>query len=195
MSALAKTSEDEMTVAEFHAFAEATPGRWELVDGCPVAMAPTNRTHGAVQSELGRLIGNALLENGAPCSVITKPGVLPHIRADVNLRIPDLAVICGGYRTEQAALTEPVVLIEILSPHNKPHTWANVWAYTTIPSVKQIAVVQTEKIGAKLLRRLPDGAWPTQPEPIEVGDFGFESIGVRFPIAAAYRTTRHMLEL
>jgi Uma2 family endonuclease len=193
MSALPKAADDEMTVAEFYAWAAAGPGRWELVDGQPVAMAPANRTQGALQNELGRLIGNALVEKDAPCSVVAEPGVIPHIRADVNARIPDLAVVCGGYQDEQAALREPVVLVEILSPHNKPHTWSNVWTYTTIPSVREIAVFETERIGARILRRLADGGWPTKPERIETGDFRFESVDVRFPIASAYRTTRHML--
>lgn len=109
------------------------------------------------------------------------------------LAFPTLRVVCGDYDTEPAALTEPVVLIEILSPSNKRQTWSNVWSYATIPSVKEIAVFETESISAKLLRRLPDGSWPMEPELIEDGEFNSASIDVRFPVAAAYRTTRHML--
>ena len=134
MSALAKTPAS-MTVAEFYAFAEAAPGRWQLVDGKAIAMAPANRTHGAVQAELSRLIANALVETGGPCSVVVAPGVIPHVRSHANVRVPDLAVVCGDYETEQRALTEPVALIEILSPSNASKL-ANVWTYTTIPSVK-----------------------------------------------------------
>jgi len=192
MSALTKSAEaePEMTVAEFFAWAEETDGLWQLVDGVPVAMSPATRTHGAIQSELCRLIANALLENGAPCSVITEPGVIPRVNANKNVRVPDVAVVCGGYDTEEIALTEAVVVIEILSPGNKRQTWANVWTYTTIPSVKEIAVFLSQAIGARLLRRQPDGSWPKEPETLESGDFALESIGVRFPLAAAYRTTR-----
>jgi len=179
-----------MTVAEFYAWAETVEGRWELVDGEPVAMAPANTTHGAIQNELGRLIGNALLEKGAPCAVITEPGVIPHIRANANVRIPDLVEICGEFRTELRALTEPVVPIEILSPGNRQRTWSNAWTYTTIPSVREIAVFRTASIGVELLRRLGDDTWPEQAELVESGDFSLESVGVRFPLAAAYRTTR-----
>ncbi|HXY57047.1 MAG TPA: Uma2 family endonuclease [Methylocystis sp.] len=145
---------------------------------------------GAVQNELGRPIANALLENGAPCSVITKPGIVPRVNASNNIRVPDVAIVCGGYETEEMALTEPVVVTEILSPGNKRQTWANVWTDTTIPSVKEIAVFQSQSIGVKLLRRSPDGSWPKEPESIETGDFTLRSLGVSFPVAAAYRTTR-----
>jgi hypothetical protein len=43
-------------------------------------------------------------------------------------------VIGSGHDEEESALTDPVLLIEILSPSNQAETWANVWAYATIPS-------------------------------------------------------------
>lgn len=190
MSALPKASSTHMTVDDFLDFAEAAPGKWELIDGEPVAMAPANTTHGAIQAELSRLIGNALVERGAPCSVITEAGVIPRVFANANVRVPDLAIVCGDFRTERQALTEPTVLIEILSPSNAHKTRANVWAYTSIPSVREIAVFYADEICADLLRRLPNGEWPAEPERIGVGEVSFDSIGVRFPLAAAYRTTR-----
>jgi Uma2 family endonuclease len=180
-----------MTVAEFLVWDAPGPELWQLVDGEPVAMAPPNRTHGAMQNELGRLIANHLADRGGPCSVITTPGVLPRVRANINFRIPDLAVTCAGYESEEQALSAPVLMIEILSPSNRAETWANVWTYTTIPSVREIAVFGTAAVGVELLRRNPDGSWPEQPSLIESGDVTFESIGFSFPIGAAYRTTRH----
>ena len=35
----------------------------------------------------------------------------------------------------------PVLMVEILSPTNKTETWTNVWAYTTIPTVTDLASV------------------------------------------------------
>jgi len=188
MSALPKVSH-AMTVEEFLLWEEPSPGRWQLVDGEPVGMAPTTRTHGAIQSELCILIGVALEKSGKPCSVITTPGVIPHVRSKTNVRIPDLGVVCGGYQTEQAVLSEPVLLIEILSPSNESRTRANVWSYTTIPSVKEIALFHTASVGAEVWRRGADGNWPTEPETIEAGAVRLESVGVEFPLAAAYRTT------
>lgn len=192
MSALPKSAEAEaeMTVAEFFAWAEEADGRWQLVDGVPVAMSPPSPTHGAIQSELCYLITRGLIENGAPCSVVSGAGVIPRVNADKNVRIPDVSVVCGGYVTEERALSEPAVVIEILSPGNMRQTWANVWTYTTIPSVKEIAVFQSQSLGVKLLRRQPDGGWPKEPETVETGDLALASIGVSFPLAAAYRTTR-----
>jgi Uma2 family endonuclease len=189
MSALPKIP-IRMTVAEFFAWNPPSAQLWQLVDGEPQAMAPANRTHGAIQNELGRLLANHFDERKSPCSVITTPGVIPRVQSETNVRIPDLAVACSGYAAEENALVDPVLLIEILSPSNQAETWANVWAYTTIPSVQEILVLKTASIGSELLRRNKDGSWPSQPLTIEAGELTLESIGFRFPLAAAYRTTR-----
>ena len=179
-----------MTVAEFLAW-DAPAGRmWQLVDGEPQTMAPASRTHGAIQTELGALIRNHLAERGGPCSLVTTPGVVPRVRADSNFRIPDLAVTCSPYEVEEYALANPVLVIEILSPSNRAETWVNVWAYTSIPSVREILVIRSTAIGAELLRRNADGSWPEQPTTIEDGDLELDSIGFRVSLAALYRTTR-----
>ncbi|MGO9234319.1 MAG: Uma2 family endonuclease [Methylocella sp.] len=189
MSALPKIPV-RMTVAEFLAWNPPTAQLWQLVDGEPQAMAPAGVTHGAIQSALSYLITRHFEEQASHCRVITAPGVIPRVQSDTNVRIPDLAVTCSGYDAEESSLTDPVLLIEILSPSNQAETWANVWTYTTMPSVQEILVLKTASIGAELLRRNQDGSWPSQPSTIEAGDLILESIGFSFPLAAAYRTTR-----
>jgi Uma2 family endonuclease len=189
MSALANAAAT-MTLQDFLAGEEPYEARWELVEGQPMAMAPTTRTHAAIQAELASLIRNALLEKGSSCSVLANPGIVPRVRSDANFRVPDLGVVCGGYEKEELYLAEPVLLIEVLSPGNESRTRSNVWTYTTIPSVREIAIFRTETIGVELLRRGDDGNWPAAAEMIEAGDLAFRSIGVQFPLEAVYRTTR-----
>ena len=188
-----------MTVAEFVVW-DAPPGqRWQLVDGEPRAMAPASRTHNTIQGELGRIIRNHLLERGGPCMLVPNPGILPRARSDDNLRIPDLAVTCSGYEAEEYAVSEPVLLVEMLSPSlapghltrgNQAETWTNIWAYTTIPSVREILVLWSASVGAQLLRRGTDGTWPDRPVMITAGVLELESIGFRVELAAVYRGTR-----
>ena len=109
-----------MFVAEFLSWNPAGPERWQLLDGEPVTMAPANRSHGALQSELSRLIGNHLANRRGQCSVVVEPGVVPRARSGFNVRIPDLAVTCSAYELEEATLSAPVLIVEILSPSNEP---------------------------------------------------------------------------
>jgi len=89
MSEPAKRVPAVMDVAEF--LGRDAPGgsRWQLMDGGSQAMAPASRTHGMLQSELGRLIGNHLVLQAPGCSVIANAGTIPRIRADINVGIPD----------------------------------------------------------------------------------------------------------
>jgi len=179
-----------MSVDEFLAWNPQDGRAWQLVDGVPEAMAPANRTHGAIQNQIGHMIAAYLSQTSSPCSVITAPGIVPRAQAGYNVRVPDLAVTCSDYTSEEPTLADPVLVIEILSPSNQAETWANVWTYTTIPTVQEILVLRTVSVGAELLRRQPDGDWPERPLIIESGELALESIGFRVPLNDIYRTTR-----
>lgn len=179
-----------MSVSEFLAW-DAPPGpAWQLLDGEPHAMAPASRTHGRLQATLISLIDAHLVARGGACTVVDTPGVVPRVRSDSNFRIPDLGVTCSGYQEEEYALTDPVLLVEILSPSNKAETWANVWAYTTIPSVREILIVHSTAIRAELLRRDAAGNWPEQATTIETGPLDLRSIDFTVDLSAIYRGTR-----
>ena len=179
-----------MSVDEFLCWEPGDGRRWQLVDGVPQAMAPANRTHGTLQAELAVAITNHLRSKRSPCTVVITPGVVPRVQASHNMRVPDLAVTCTGYEREETGIANPVLLVEILSPSNQPETWANVWAYTTIPSVREILVLRSASIGAEVLRREPGGEWPQEPERCVAGDLVLDSIGLRTPLAELYRGTR-----
>lgn len=179
-----------MTVPEFLAWDAPGGGRWQLVDGEAVAMAPASRTHGALQLEVGRRIGNHLDATGSHCTVIAEPGIVPRVRGNENFRIPELAVTCTDYDTEEYDVANPVLIVEVLSPSNRTETWLNVWAYTTIPSLREILILSSTAIRAELLRRGLDGSWPETPQAIEDGDLTLESIGMTVPLVSLYRTTR-----
>lgn len=149
-------------------------------------MAPASDTHGAIQGELARLLGNHLLAGSSPCRVIVAPGVVPRVQSRTNFRVPDLSVACPGQAQEE----QPILLVEILSPSNRAETWSNVWTYLTIPSVQEVLVLRSDAIGADLLRRTPDGNWPERPETIEAGDLMLDSVGLRVKLSDVYRTSR-----
>jgi Uma2 family endonuclease len=190
MPGAAKKVPAVMDTAEFLAWDAPAGSLWQLVDGEPQAMAPASRTHNMLQGELGRLIGNHLVEKDTNCTVVPNAGTIPRIRADANFRIPDLAVTCSDYEQEEYDVTEPVLLVEILSPTNKAETWTNVWAYTTIPSVREVLILHSVRVRAELLRRDEQGNWPERALVIEDGELELESIEFRVPLAAIYRGTR-----
>jgi Uma2 family endonuclease len=178
-----------MTVGEFLKWDADDGRRYELVDGEPRAMAPASTLHGFLQNELGSLIRNHLRDKASGCEVVANPGIVPRLLSEHNVRIPDLAVTCSPLMVGQATLSDPVLLIEILSPSNQAKTWTNVWAYTSILSVQEILVLRADRIAAELLRRSPEGEWPDRPIAISEGDLVLESIGFRVALADLYART------
>ncbi len=191
MVALRNHPPARMTLAEFFAWnPEDTSVRsWQLIDGEPVAMAPATDAHGALQIELGALLRNHLLARGGPCRVVSEAGVVPRVRSDRNYRVPDLGITCAP-PSSSLMVPEPILLIEILSPSNEVETWANIWAYTTIPTVAEILIVSSTKVEAELLRRRGDGSWPETPERIGAdADLRLESVDFTVALKDIYRTT------
>ncbi len=94
-----------MTRDEFVLWDAPPPCRWQLIDGEPVEMAPASQIHSFIQSELIRLLGNHFVARDSPCRVVTAPGIVPRVRADMNFRVPDVGVTCSA--TSSADRTWP----------------------------------------------------------------------------------------
>ena len=111
----------QQTVAALRQELEATrtERNEELVDGERRAMAPESTVHGFLQNELGALIRNHLREKASGCEVVANPGIVPRLLSEHNVRIADLAVTCSPLAPGQATLSDPVLVIEILSPSNR----------------------------------------------------------------------------
>jgi Uma2 family endonuclease len=180
-----------MTVTDFLDWPGDGSGRkFQLVDGELRAMSPGSATHAIIQANLAAAILRRLDETGSTCSVGTEPAIATRVRANSNLRVPDIGVTCSPNEPGHRTFPDPVLLIEVLSPGNQADTWDNVWAYTTIPTVEEILVVHSTRLLAQLLRRLPDGAWPAEPQQIEADEMlTLESVGLSSPLRQIYART------
>jgi Uma2 family endonuclease len=191
MTAALKLPPRHMTVAEFLDWdsGDRSGALWQLRDCEPEMMAPASDTHGSIQSQVAFLLTGHLNERASACRVVIASGVTPRVRSAENCLVPDLGITCtppSGARM----LAEPVVLVEILSPSIEAQTWANVWAYTTIPSLQEIVILRSSMIAADVLRRQPDGSWPEKTERIEAdGSLEIGAVHFAAPLRLAYRTT------
>ncbi len=163
---------------------------WQLVDGEPRALIQPCVAHGLLLAELSRVVGNHLDATGSQCHPVPLVGVVPHLNARHNIRVPDLSIACDASEEDERWLTGPVLVAELLSPENHAETWGNIWACTSIPSVEKVLVLHVRQVGADLLRRGTDGHWPRNPERLTGGDLVLDSIGLRVPLADLYRTIR-----
>jgi Uma2 family endonuclease len=180
-----------MTVPDFLAWpGDGTGRKFQLVDGEVRAMSPASAVHSVIQGNLVYELRRHMREQKIRCLVGPEPGVLTRVRANINVRVPDVGVTCTRLAPGQQVWPDPVLLIEILSPGNTADTWENVWSYCTIPSVREIAIIHSTRVLAELLRRGPEGHWPEETEKIGPGGtLSFESIDFSCPLSEVYAET------
>jgi Uma2 family endonuclease len=180
-----------MTVADFLAWpGDGTGRKFQLVDGEVRAMSPASAVHSVIQGNLVYELRRHMREQKIRCLVGPEPGVLTRVRADINVRVPDVGVTCTRLAPGQQVWPDPILLIEVFSPGNAADTWENVWSYSTIPSVQEIAIVHSARVFGELLRRGADGHWPEETQKIEPGGtLSFESIGFSCPLSEVYADT------
>ena len=108
-----------MTVPEFLAWAAAQPrGRYELVRGEIVAMAPERARHNIVKLAVARASSDAVARAGLPCTVFTDG--MTVVIDNENSREPDAAVQCGvATDLDSMILEAPLIVVEVASPSSR----------------------------------------------------------------------------
>lgn len=143
----------KMTAAEFLEWEDGTDTRYELVDGLPVAIAPTLQTHGELVAAATIAIGTRLK---ASCRLVSESGVRLPDRDDV-FYVADFAITWGPRVPGSRYANEPLVLIEVLSPSTTAHDRGRKAAdYRSIPSVKEIVLLFATAVRAEIWRRADD---------------------------------------
>jgi len=143
MTALPKT---RMTVTEFLAWASAQPrGRYELVRGEVVAMAPERARHNLVKAAVFRALDDAVKRACLPCTVFTDG--MTVVIDDDHSREPDAAVQCDvSTDLDSMILEAPLIVVEITSPSSeRDDTGDKLVEYFSVPSIRHYLIVNLEK--------------------------------------------------
>jgi Uma2 family endonuclease len=135
-----------MTVDEFVAWAMAQPeGRFELVDGAVVAMAPERAGHARLKSEVWLALRDGIKSAGLPCEALPD-GMTVKIDEHTAYE-PDAQVHCGERLADDTVIVPaPVIVVEVLSPSTATRdTGAKLADYLRLPSVKHYLIVRTDR--------------------------------------------------
>jgi Uma2 family endonuclease len=113
-SILAQAASKRMTLGEFLSWDDGTDTRYELWDGVVVAMAPPMAPHGRLALALGGEL-RAALRSRPPCGAFSEAGIALPDRND-TFYVADIAVTCQPLRAEDRLSSNPVLIVEVLSP-------------------------------------------------------------------------------
>jgi Uma2 family endonuclease len=134
-----------LTREQFREWAETRAGRYERMAGEPVAMSPERIQHARIKSRVWAALNDAIRTAGVPCEALPD-GVTIEVDADTDYE-PDAIVNCGPPAPGDAvAATNPVVVVEVLSPGTQSIDLADKLAdYFRVPSVQHYLVVRATR--------------------------------------------------
>ncbi|MGG5808518.1 Uma2 family endonuclease [Falsiroseomonas sp. CW058] len=169
-----------LTVVEFIPWAEAQPsGRFELLAGEVVAMAPERVQHLRAKGNAYTALRQAIRSAGLPCEALPD-GAMVRVDDDTAYE-PDVTVICGAPpAANEVVVSNPTILVEVTSPSNSRVDLTTKLAdYFRIASVRHYLVVhlarrlvihhRRDEDGAIATRMLPGGSLTLDPPGITVG--------------------------
>jgi Uma2 family endonuclease len=135
-----------MTVDQFLGWAMAQPeGRFELVGGEVVAMAPERAVHARRKARIWRALTDAVDGAGLPCEALPD-GMTVKIDEHTAYE-PDALVHCGEALADDTVIVPaPVIVVEVLSPSTGARdTGAKLADYFRLPTLRHYLIVRTDR--------------------------------------------------
>jgi Uma2 family endonuclease len=171
-----------MTVAEFLDWASVQPrGRYELVQGEVVAMAPGRQRHLRVKGAVFRALGDAVARAGLPYTVF--PDGATVVIDNNRAREPDAAVQADAAgNLDSVVLAAPIIVVEVTSPSSeRDDTGDKVLEYFSVPSIVHYLIV--DPVDSVVIHHTRGAVGDGERYTREAGEINLTPPGIRVPVA------------
>jgi Uma2 family endonuclease len=142
------------TVDEFLEWERQQPERYEYVGGMIVMMVGGTSDHHTIALNIGARLRAAV--RGSGCRAYVE-GM--KVDAGAASSYPDVVVTCAPVAPKQDVVTEPEVVVEVLSRSTESFDRGAKWlAYQSIPSLRQYVLVSQDEMKVEVYER-EQGTW------------------------------------
>lgn len=172
------------TYEEYLAYERDSGLKHEYEDGEIVAMPGGSRHHNALAFRVAAALDAARARGCNGFQSDQKVRVLATGKATY----PDVTLVCGPIEGDPAdpsgaTITNPTVIIEVLSPSTEEEDRGNKWMhYQRIPALQEYVLVSQAPPRVEVFRRLPDDTWQYR----DVTAGSFEICGTPVDFASLY---------
>lgn len=175
-----KTKSRSLSVEEYLEDELKGDVKHELVGGQAYAMVGASGAHNRIA---GRLYAALLAHLARPCQVFMSD---IKVRVDDDFYYPDVLVTCERFDPKAYYVTEPVLIVEVLSDSTERiDRHEKRLAYQRLPSLKEYVLIAQDKMRAEIYRRSED-SWKV--ECFDERDLlRLESVDVSVPMVDIYR--------
>jgi Uma2 family endonuclease len=147
-----------MSVAEFLVWAQdQDKGRFELIDGQPIAMAPERTERVAAKMRATNALAAAIGRAGIPCEAFVD-GLAVAVDGSTSY-LPDALVNCGERMAPDVMIApNPVIVVEVLSPSTRGiDTTVKLAGYFRVASLAHYLIVDLGQRHVVHYRKQADG--------------------------------------
>jgi len=170
-----------MSVEDYLAYEHDSEVRHELVGGYLYAMTGASDRHEEIAANLLALLHGHL--TGTGCRVY---GSNLKVRVGDDFFYPDLFVRCAQERGDPYFKTDPVLIIEVLSPGTQRYDRGDKrLAYQSLPTLQEYVVLAQDEIRIEIQRRTATG-WETEVQVSPSAAFTLRSVNLSAALSDVY---------
>jgi Uma2 family endonuclease len=172
-----------MSVTEFLVWAQdQDKGRFELIDGQPVAMAPERAEHVAAKLRAANALAAAIQRAGVRCEAFVE-GLAVAVNGSTSYQ-PDALVNCGEPVAPDAMTApNPLLVVEVLSPSTRGiDTTVKLAGYFRVASLAHYLIVDLGQRHVVHYRKQADGTVTVAV--IADGDIALEPPGISVAVSS-----------
>ncbi len=150
---MAKARPQPWTVEEFLAFEADEPERYEFVDGILRMMTGGSVAHSVIKLNVTNVL-NASLREG-PCHAYVDD---LKVVTETAVMYPDVVVACEPLDPEDDRVSDPTVVVKVLSPTTERHDRIRKWRhYQTIAALRHFVLIEQNERRVEVYTRERDG--------------------------------------
>jgi Uma2 family endonuclease len=181
-----------LSIEAFRAWSETRPDeeRWELIDGVPMMMTPPTKAHQRIDSNLERLLNDALLRSAPERAAYQRVGLnLGPVVANYDPE-PDVVVIDVEGGSDERYADRFYLIAEVASASDRPKIEGKGEIYKLHGACNCILTIRQDRHEVRLdMRTGNNNSWTTQVLTRATDEFVLAEFGLRRMLADLYRGT------
>ena len=182
---LPATNAPRFDVSSYLEWEEKQTEKHEYRDGFVMTRAECSDKHVTIMGNVAMALRQHL--RGGPCSVFFSDMKL-RVEEDNAFFYPDVFVTCADAdRAQSHHKSAPSLVVEVLSPSTSAYDrGAKFASYRKLTSLREVALIDSERLSVDLFRRDEQGRWVLYPFDALGQQLELASVGLHLPIDALY---------
>lgn len=162
--------------------------KWELIDGYVIkSMVGARVEHHLIIDNVSGALRDHFRATGRQCRAFRETFFLRDAKSDLSA-LPDVMVRCGAIEPFSTSISDPVALIEVVSPGSDSRDrLVKRAAYQKLASLQHDVIIERDRIFIDVYNRTPEGFVGAPPLDRAESTLRLAALDFAMPIADVYR--------